>query len=191
MAESGRWVCRAVWKTCRQLWQDQTGAVVSAELVLLATLGVVGAVVGLKAASRAVNEELLDVACALRSLDQSYCYSGFRSCGAWSAGSRFVQEPAEKSVAQLRRWAERERQRLEREQADVESQRQWARVQGQRAGTSPERQRKARRQVRPRPLDRRPSREAFRGRVRSSRNAHQRPKADSHHPGRAERPRLR
>ncbi len=93
--------------------KDEAGAVVSAELVVLGTVCLVGATVGLRAVSKAVNEELVDVACAIRSLDQSYSYPGFCSGGAWSAGSSFIQEPAEVSVLRLREWSE---QQLKREE---------------------------------------------------------------------------
>ncbi len=45
---------------------------------------------GLDAVARAVNGELTDVARALRRLDQSYAVRGFQGCGAWTAGSVFV-----------------------------------------------------------------------------------------------------
>ncbi len=38
----------------------------------------------------AVNSELIDVARALRSLDQSYAFRGIQGCGAWTAGSAYI-----------------------------------------------------------------------------------------------------
>lgn len=58
------------------LWKDENGFVVSAELVLIASLLVVGLIVGLTSLQGAVNGELSDVAGAIRSLDQSYYYHG-------------------------------------------------------------------------------------------------------------------
>src|SRR5690606_4419320 len=55
-----------------RLWTDERGFVISSELVLLGTLGVLGATAGLHVAATAIDEELFDVACAFRSLDQSY-----------------------------------------------------------------------------------------------------------------------
>ncbi|NOX54537.1 MAG: hypothetical protein GXP27_08885 [Planctomycetes bacterium] len=98
-------------------WKDEVGAILSAELVLLATLGVIGAVVGLKAVSQSVNDELLDVACAFRSLDQSYSYTGLRTRGAWVAGSKFQQEPVKISVKKLRQQAAKDRHRMEKQQS--------------------------------------------------------------------------
>ncbi len=63
----------------KQLWSDQAGFVVSAELVLISTVGVIGLATGLTCVRDAVNSELSDVGCAISSLDQSYCYTGFHS----------------------------------------------------------------------------------------------------------------
>ena len=38
----------------------------------------------------AVNGELFDLARALRSLDQSYAFRGVQGCGAWTAGSAYM-----------------------------------------------------------------------------------------------------
>ena len=75
------------------LWNDENGFVVSAELVLITTIAVLGLVVGLTEVSHAVNNELEDVASAFGSLNQSYYSSGQRSCHKGSkAGSRFHDE---------------------------------------------------------------------------------------------------
>lgn len=63
----------------KRLWNDQAGFIISAELVLISTVGVIGLVTGLTCLRNAVNDELSDVACAIKSLDQSYCYTGFHS----------------------------------------------------------------------------------------------------------------
>jgi hypothetical protein len=79
----------------RRLWQDDHGFLVSSELVLIATVGVLGLLAGLTCVRDAVVCELKDVAGSIGSLNQSYCVSGFRSfkgnCGvkAWTAGSSF------------------------------------------------------------------------------------------------------
>lgn len=85
----------------KRLWEDEAGFVLSAEAVLLGTVGVIGATVGLTAASRAINDELVEMAYAFRSLDQSYSFKGTASCGAWTAGSCYVQPPVEESIADL------------------------------------------------------------------------------------------
>ena len=63
----------------RQLLNDEAGFIVSAELVLIATILVLGLIVGLSQVQHAVVEELNDVAHAIGSLNQSYYYSGFRA----------------------------------------------------------------------------------------------------------------
>ena len=85
----------------RSLWADECGAILSAELVMVGTLGVIGGTVGLAAASQAVNDELKEFAYAIRSLDQSYCVGGQRGCNAWTAGSCYQQPAVEESLADL------------------------------------------------------------------------------------------
>jgi len=83
----------------RQLWRDDRGAILSAELVLLMTLLVIGLVAGIKALNAAVAEELGDVAAAIGNLDQSYWYSGTKLDDGWmygcaaTEGSKFVDGP--------------------------------------------------------------------------------------------------
>jgi Flp pilus assembly pilin Flp len=62
-----------------RLLQDESGFIVSAELVLIATLCVVGLIVGLSEVQHAVISELNDVADAIGSLNQSYFTTGFVS----------------------------------------------------------------------------------------------------------------
>jgi Flp pilus assembly pilin Flp len=78
------------------LWRDEAGFIVSAELVLLGTLLVVGLIAGLSCVQEAVIGEYQDVAGAIRSLDQSYAFSGMQGCispqcgsGSWTAGSAY------------------------------------------------------------------------------------------------------
>jgi Flp pilus assembly pilin Flp len=75
---------------------DEVGFIISAELVLVATLLVIGMIVGLSEIQHAVNAELNDVADAIGSLNQSYCFSGFSKpnntkggVGAYTRGSIF------------------------------------------------------------------------------------------------------
>jgi Flp pilus assembly pilin Flp len=86
-----------VMKMLRRLLQDEQGFVMSTELTVVATLLVVGLVTGLQCVQSAVVGEMKDVAAALGSLNQSYCFSGkhgcwFWHCGttSWTAGSCFV-----------------------------------------------------------------------------------------------------
>lgn len=59
------------------LLNDEAGFIVSAELVLIATLLVIGLIVGLSEVQHAVVTELNDVGDAIGCLNQSYYYTGF------------------------------------------------------------------------------------------------------------------
>ena len=61
----------------RSLMNDEAGFIVSAELVLVATLLVIGLIVGLSEVHHATVSELNDVADAIGELNQSYAYTGF------------------------------------------------------------------------------------------------------------------
>ncbi len=62
------------------LWNDEAGFIVSAELVLVATLLVIGLIVGLSEVQHAVVSELNDVGDAIGELNQAYSFSGFNKC---------------------------------------------------------------------------------------------------------------
>lgn len=74
-------------------WNDESGFLVSAELVLVATITIIALVVGLSEIAVALNTELDDVANAIGSLNQSYGFSGFHAVSdkakSYSSGSRF------------------------------------------------------------------------------------------------------
>ncbi|KAA0133729.1 hypothetical protein FYZ48_22345 [Gimesia chilikensis] len=65
-----------------RLYNDEAGFVISAELVLVLTIGVLAMIVGLSEVAVAVNTELNDVSNAIGALNQTYAVTGF-----WS-GSR-------------------------------------------------------------------------------------------------------
>jgi Flp pilus assembly pilin Flp len=60
-----------------QFLRDEGGFIISAELVLVATICVIGLIVGLSEVQHAINAELNDVANAIGSLNQGYYFSGF------------------------------------------------------------------------------------------------------------------
>ena len=82
----------------QQLLRDEAGFIISAELVLVATLLVIGLIVGLSEVQHAVVSELNDVADAIGELNQCYSFSGFHKrdfCGrvhAVTYGSYFVDQ---------------------------------------------------------------------------------------------------
>jgi Flp pilus assembly pilin Flp len=83
------------------LWRDETGAVLTAETVLVGSVAVLGVTVGLSTVATAVNDELTEMGFAIRSLDQSYGFAGHSSCRAWTAGSYYTQPRVEDSLAEL------------------------------------------------------------------------------------------
>ena len=80
----------------KKLWADEGGAILSAELILIMTILVIGLIVGLKTLQDAVVTELADVAGAIGALNQSYAISAVQSCGggtcAQTRGSMFVDQ---------------------------------------------------------------------------------------------------
>ncbi|MDZ4685573.1 MAG: hypothetical protein SH850_10960 [Planctomycetaceae bacterium] len=82
----------------RKLFNDECGAVISAELVLVLTILVIGVIVGLNEVAVAVNTELNDVSNAIGAIDQSFFFSGMKGVDVGgvgkvkssTAGSRFT-----------------------------------------------------------------------------------------------------
>lgn len=81
----------------RTLLNDEAGFIVSAELVLVATILVIGLIVGMSEIQHAVVAELNDVADAIGNLNQSYCFTGFSKAkqnqggvAAYTRGSIFI-----------------------------------------------------------------------------------------------------
>jgi Flp pilus assembly pilin Flp len=74
------------------LLNDEAGFVVSAELVLIATICVLGLIVGLSEVALNINNELEDVGSAFTCLSQSYNADG--TCGhkGWTAGGGYRDE---------------------------------------------------------------------------------------------------
>lgn len=70
----------------RQLLNDEAGFIISAELVLVATIVVIGLVVGLSEVQHAIVSELNDVADAIGCLNQSYYFSGFHKNKSFQGG---------------------------------------------------------------------------------------------------------
>lgn len=56
----------------KQLWNDESGFVISAELVLVMTIAVLAMVVGLTAVRDAVTHEMNDISHAFGAVSQSY-----------------------------------------------------------------------------------------------------------------------
>jgi Flp pilus assembly pilin Flp len=76
-----------------RLLNDENGFLMSAELILIGTIVVLGLVVGLSKVSFAINNELEDVASAFGSVNQSFYVNGVHSEGkACTAGSEYEDD---------------------------------------------------------------------------------------------------
>jgi Flp pilus assembly pilin Flp len=74
----------------RRLWRDEAGFIISSELVLVATILVIGMIVGLTELRNQVVEELVDVSQAIGSLSQTYAYTAVGKSGvAFTDGSYY------------------------------------------------------------------------------------------------------
>lgn len=79
-----------------RLVEDESGLILSAELVLILTIAVLGIVVGLVQVQTAVLSEFQDLSLAFSSMNQSYVTPGFHGCRkfwgpiSWTAGSGFI-----------------------------------------------------------------------------------------------------
>ncbi|MCX7407345.1 MAG: hypothetical protein NTZ32_04600 [Planctomycetales bacterium] len=80
----------------KNLWNDESGVIISAELALVLTIAVLAMVVGLSEVAVAVNTELNDISNAIGSLNQSFAVTGFAAGTALTkiksttGGSRFT-----------------------------------------------------------------------------------------------------
>ncbi|MBI3866526.1 MAG: hypothetical protein HY290_31985 [Planctomycetia bacterium] len=63
----------------RKFWNEETGFIISTELVLVATMVVIGLIAGLVEVSFSVVGELNDIGEAIGSLNQSFSFTGFTS----------------------------------------------------------------------------------------------------------------
>lgn len=65
----------------KRFWKEEQGAVVSAEIMLIATVLVIGVLIGLKSVRDSVVSELADVAQAFSQVNQRFTLSGWNSWG--------------------------------------------------------------------------------------------------------------
>lgn len=72
-----------------RFWNDQHGFIISAELVLVATIAVLSMVVGLSEVAFNINNELEDVGSAFGKLSQRYCVQGTNGHKGHTDGSEF------------------------------------------------------------------------------------------------------
>lgn len=72
------------------LWNDDAGFVVSAELILISTIAVLSMVVGLSEVAYGVVQELEDTGSAFGAVNQSFRYTGLMGHAGSSGGSCFT-----------------------------------------------------------------------------------------------------
>jgi len=77
----------------KQLLRDESGFVVSSELVLVSTILVIGMVTGLATVRDAVVQELADTSKAIGNIEQSYTFNGITAHTSATNGSNFVDAP--------------------------------------------------------------------------------------------------
>jgi len=76
-------------KMFKQLLADEAGFVVSTELVLIATVLVIGMVTGLVTLRDGVIQELVDLSNAIGNIEQSYVYNGVTAHTSATNGSEY------------------------------------------------------------------------------------------------------
>lgn len=74
----------------QRFWADQAGFAVSAELVMVSTILVLGAIVGLTTVRDQLVQELADAAAAIGTMNQSYSFSAIAGHHSSTAGSFFI-----------------------------------------------------------------------------------------------------
>ncbi len=78
---------------CTRLMNDEAGFIVSAELVLVATIAILAMIVGLSEVATNVNSELEDIGAAFGNLNQSYQVYGTTGHKGSASGSSFYDVP--------------------------------------------------------------------------------------------------
>ncbi len=78
----------------KKLWNDDAGAIIAAEYLFVATILVIGIIVGLASVRDAVNSELAELANAYLALSQGYTVSGQSGCCSATDGSQTIDTPS-------------------------------------------------------------------------------------------------
>ncbi len=79
-------------KTLSHLWNDEAGFIVSSELVLIATIVVIGLIAGLAAVRDAVVGELADVGAGIGEAEQSFSFGAITGHCSSTSGSIFIDQ---------------------------------------------------------------------------------------------------
>src|SRR5947208_1193113 len=84
----------ATGRVCPTVTPGSRGALIASEFLFVATILVIGTVVGLANVRDAVNAELTEFGNALLALSQGYTISGVSGCSATTDGSAAIDTPA-------------------------------------------------------------------------------------------------
>lgn len=76
-------------KVFKSLWNDESGAIVSTEIVLVVTILGLGMIAGLTSVRNSVVTELADIGQAVSDVNQTYSYSSVKGHSSYTAGSEF------------------------------------------------------------------------------------------------------
>src|SRR5688500_10047184 len=80
-------------KLLRKLWSDDAGALIAAEYLFVATILVIGIIVGLVTLRNAVTAELSELSNAYLALSQGYTIQGLLGCCSSVDGSQAIDTP--------------------------------------------------------------------------------------------------
>jgi hypothetical protein len=76
--------------TASRLWNETDAAIISAELIIILTVLVIGICVGVTSIRDAIVTEMADVGQAIANMNQSFGFSGVVGHATASAGSEFI-----------------------------------------------------------------------------------------------------
>ena len=88
-------------KMLHAFWSEETGAILSAEVMLVASILVIGVIAGLASVRDSVTTELADLAQALANVNQSYSFSGTQGHHTFNGGGVFIDNTDFCDVADL------------------------------------------------------------------------------------------
>ena len=77
----------------RKLWRDDCGALISSEFLFVATILVIGVIIGLTNVRAAINAELTELGNAFLALSQGFTISGQSGSSASFEGSQAFDTP--------------------------------------------------------------------------------------------------
>lgn len=80
-------------KGLKQMWQDDSGAILATEYLFVATILVIGLVIGLAGLRTAINAELTELGNAILALSQGFTVNGADSSGGSVDGSGTMDTP--------------------------------------------------------------------------------------------------